>query len=1524
MQKRLTRIVGWIVATPTILFLVMTFLVYLPPIQQRLIAAATQAIAQSTGFHIQIQHVALQFPLGLSVKETSIQSPQGDTLAQADDIGIDIQLVPLLWKEIAIDGIYVSGLRIDTQDHIPNLHLSALVGEIFLDSHGIDIANETATINRISLSDADLSVAYTDSAATKGNTDTTSLQLPWKLLVENVDINDANIKFQMLPDSVAIASDIRHLSLRHGMADMNNSTYSLRSINLTKTSLTTDLDHQPPHEGFDGNHIWLSDISLSFDSLRYQGRNITALINQCAFSERSGLRLRSTKGSITSDSTHITIPRLNLSTDNSILQMEGSIDWNALQESRTGRLRTHIHSKIGKKDLQIITHRTDTLFQQHFPDKPLQLDINVAGNLDQLTIQNCNVTLTDAFDIELDGCFHHITDSLLRTAGLSCHFRAHDMTFLTPLTQGQLAIPQTTHLEANCELMRDDLNATAQLFRHASDSVPSASLSAAYSLSNHTYHVNAETNSLDLHDFLPADSIFHINTELHAYGQYFNPFSPYTSLHATAQLERLEYGLTTLSHSLFKADFEEHQFNIRLDSDNNLLKADAQLQGYIHPDDATAKLTLNINNLDWQALHLTPQPIRSQHTLNFDLQSNLREYHTLNLSLTDNIITNRRRPQKAKDLSIHFHTNTDSTQAQLSTGDLNIDFTAKEYAFRLSEQFTTLLNTIQQQWSSKHLSQSNLRELLPNVSLSITSGKENLIYNLLSINGFKYDSMRFQINADAMQGLNSSFRILGLQSDSVAIDTLYMNILQDTTAIHLQSGAIKNKSRDTNAFNAKLMGGINDKSGQLLLEYLNAQNQQGIYLGLQADLRQKGIRLHFFPEQPTIMYHPFTFNKRNTIYLSDRGRIYGNVQLHDESGSGLDFHTHFTDSVTKQDATLALQNINLHEIRNIYPFIPHLEGIFGTELHYIDTGTTQSLNADCSIRDFVYENTPLGTWEFGGTYLPNKQGEHFIDAYVQQNNKEILTLQGTYKEGKRDSLKAEVNLDHFPLDIVNPFIPDATLAMQGNINGTLYMNSPTDLPLLNGMLAMNNVAVDIPSASAHFAFCNNPLQMTNSRILFDDYKIYTHNKNPFTISGNVDLHDVGQTSLDLHLKTSNYELINAKKKRNAMLYGKLLVDLDATLKGNLDKLSLQGRMNVLGKSDFTYVLANSPLQVEDRLGELVTFTDFSQDQYAEEEDDSLTLNNSLSGFDILMTLHIDQAVRARINLTSDGSNYMMLEGGGDLSFQYTPQGEMLLNGRYALISGELKYDIPIIPLRTFNIKNGSYVQWNGPVLNPTLNITATERTRSSVGTRGQTPRMVAFDVGLQLKNQLQNLDMAFVLSAPEDASVQDQIKSMSAEEQNKIAVTMLVTGIYLAEGNTSGTFNASNTLNAFLQNQISNIAGQTMEMNFDMNDRTTEAGTQTDYNFQFAKRFWNNRFRIALGGTVSTGNVVANKQTFINNVSVEYRLDNSGTRNIKLFYDKNYQSILEGEITEMGLGVLLRKKVTNLGELFIFKQHQSQ
>ena len=77
-----------------------------------------------------------------------------------------------------------------------------------------------------------------------------------------------------------------------------------------------------------------------------------------------------------------------------------------------------------------------------------------------------------------------------------------------------------------------------------------------------------------------------------------------------------------------------------------------------------------------------------------------------------------------------------------------------------------------------------------------------------------------------------------------------------------------------------------------------------------------------------------------------------------------------------------------------------------------------------------------------------------------------------------------------------------------------------------------------------------------------------------------------------------------------------------------------------------------------------------------------------------------------------------------------------------------------------------------------------------------------------------------------------------------------------------------------------------------------------------------------LGGRISTGADInqGQAQPFIDNVSVEYRLDRGGTRYVKLFHNKDYESLLEGELTETGAGIVLHKKMDRLRELFIFKR----
>jgi hypothetical protein len=270
---------------------------------------------------------------------------------------------------------------------------------------------------------------------------------------------------------------------------------------------------------------------------------------------------------------------------------------------------------------------------------------------------------------------------------------------------------------------------------------------------------------------------------------------------------------------------------------------------------------------------------------------------------------------------------------------------------------------------------------------------------------------------------------------------------------------------------------------------------------------------------------------------------------------------------------------------------------------------------------------------------------------------------------------------------------------------------------------------------------------------------------------------------------------------------------------------------------------------------------------------------------------------------------------------YTSEAGISLTGRYTLNNGEMKYNLPIIPLKTFSISQGSYVNWTGDLMNPTLNITALERIVAPVSIDGGNNQPVAFDVGLILSNSLDNMGLSFTIKAPENAAIQDELNSLDAETLNKYAVTMLITGAYMGS---NGGLTVSNALTSFLDAKINDLAGDAMKsvsINVGITDVENKetGGSYTNYSFSLAKRFWNDRLTIVVGGEVNSGDNPEEENSFINNVSLEWRLTADGNRYLRLFYDKNYESILEGEISETGVGYVYRRKLNNLSELLFIK-----
>ena len=1528
-KKKRYRWIGWVIASPFILFAVLTLLLYLPPVQKLLIDKAATYASQATGMNIRVGRIALSFPLDLVIKNVEATTHENDTLLKLDYLKADIQLLPLLRKQVELDGITLKGATVDTRDQMPGMAIKGQLGEFFVESHGVIFDPETAVIDRLTLKDTDLSILLSD---TTQEEETPKDTLYWKIILKKMDLSNVAFQLQMPTEDLNLKASTRLTALRNGLVDLHQESYSLQSFTMEETALDYN------------STISLSNLDTQIDSIYYCGRDIRARISRLDVKDQSGLEVTEARARLTADTRRISLPELMVRTTDSYMDMNAVLDWDILDMNPHAVLQTNLKAEIGKEDIARIVGAADTTFHLEYPDEDLTINTELEGNLTNLQLQSLSAQLTNAFYLQAQGTLKHLTDTLQRGGEFNLNAETMDMDFLTSLTKGSLAIPAGTRLkglftmagpdmeanltlrqpETNTYVTSDTINATSyndSILQADTFDVPHAArIHARYNTTHQAYSANLDINDLDIHQYLPQDSIFGISAKLQMQGNGVDMFAPKTSLSVKGSIDKLHYTSYLLSGYNLEATLKEQILSANLLADNRAMNINAHLEGQLKPDDIAAHLKMEVGKLDWHAMKLMDVPFSTSHQFEATFNTDLQKKYQLEASMTNTSVQAPKRSFKTKDLFVGFDTQADSTQAYLKAGDLDMNLQASGYIEKLGTQVDTLMATMTRQWTSKTIDQEALKKLFPTLSLNVTSGKENPICNFLAMKGFAYDHLYMNLQSSPETGLNGKTSVYGMHTDSLMLDTLYLDIAHGTEGINFQSGAISNARKGQEAFDIGLDGFIHNGSAQVMLQYLNAKKERGVYMGLNAELRRRGIRMKLIPENPTLVYRPFTLNEQNYIYLADRGRIFGNISLYDEQGTGLGFYANRQDSLANQDMTIELSRINLKEFKRILPYLPDIEGWLGGEAHYVDSDGQVSVSGDIRMEDFKYEGSTLGNWELSGVYLPDTDNEHYVDGFIRHNNQEIAYVNGAYHstETGEENLEADMSLTDFPLDIINPFVPDKFVEFTGRTNGMLSMEGNPAQPQLNGEIDMDSVTMALPDLSVKFRFDEKPVQMINSKLSFNDFHIYTAGKSPFTINGTVNLSDMEKITTDLRMKATDYELMNAKKTRRAVTYGKIYVDIDATLKGSIDELKMRGNMNVLGKTDFTYILKDSPLAVNDRLGDMVTFVNFNDTVPTNEVEEQPV---SLNGMDIAMTIHIDQAVQAHIDLTPDASNYMLVEGGGDLSFQYTPQGDMLLNGRYSLISGELKYEIPIIPLKTFNIQNGSYIEWTGNPMNPQLNIKATENIRAAVGENKQTPRMVGFDVGIALTERLENLGLAFTLEAPEDASVQEQLNAMSAEERGKLAVTMLVTGMYMAEGNSTGGFNVNNALNSFLQNQISNIAGKSLDVSLGMETMdNASGGKQTDYNFQFAKRFWNNRFRIVIGGKVSTGNTVQQDETFIDNVSIEYRLDNSGTRYVRLFHDKNYESILEGEVIETGIGIVLRKKMSELGELFIFKR----
>jgi len=1539
---------GIILLVPVACLLLVSVLLYVPAVQNAVTKKVMTGLSESTGLNIDFERIQLSFPLNLSACKVFVTSSENDTLAYLSRLSIGVRLEPLLKGQISVSKFHLTSLEINSGSLFDGLVIRGKAGKVSLSADSIDWTSGRIELNSLSLSNADLDVFFCDTTeSTLDAFNETDQNLPsdttgsaFDLIIDAKKIELKNIGFSLrMPyDSVFVHTKVEKAVLENGFADIGVAAYGAAGFLAKINELSYATDTKKASPGLDPSHIFMTDLVLAADTLYYNNEGtMYATIKECYARERSGLIVRSMTGRFLMDSLQLIIPSFELATNASTLHLQAQIPWSVFPSAQSvGGDTQSVHAKasIHKKDMLLFLGNTSNAIPVDFPETALAVEVDVYGDRTDITLKKLEVVLPDAFNIRLEGAVTSIDDERLRSGRIDYSIRTQSVGFASGLLAEMLPsgfqMPDILSLTGHLTIDKGEYTTSTI----ANEGDGSIRLSGSYDILTDNYNVFLSVDSLEPVHFMPDDSILWVSAVIRAKGQGTDPFHSATQSEITGRINEIRYGSSSLTDVTFSGSLKDNQLQAEIASDFPLIKGHLSVDGTIKKDTVQGILIIDVDSLDLYGLQLTETPLSTSFQLFSEFETDLAKSHSLDITLGNWILNMDTQTIQPKMLTLDFRSNPDTTHASLYAGDMSVMLTGNTDVETFLSKLTLFTKEAQAQFApNSTLDIQMLRPYFPDMSLQIQADRDNTISQLLQDYNAFFDRFWLDATLSPEEGLKLKGSLFALVKDTFKIDTIHLNVWQDTLGLLYEVGAVKNRFRDQEAFKVNMNGFVRRNEADIFMSYNNSIGEKGLFLGINARQTSDGYTFRFYPEQPVIAFLPFTINKDNYFYFKSLSDMEADVRLTGSSNASIWIYSDYQDNCMN-DLMVEFNHLNLEEISGKFTVLPPIKGLFNVACRYMPMENSFMVVADGNVDNFYYDRTPIGDLLINASYLPVSKGTHQVDMHIFHDSKEVSSLTVTYQEGRdENTLDGLIAVNRLPLQLINPMIPAQMARLSGELNGKFDIAGTDSDPVLSGSLQLDKVSAYVVPASTTLIFDDQPIHLTKNKLTLDKYKIYTLKDNPFVIEGTIDATNTSRPVVDLRMSATNMQLFDSKRTAESLVYGKLFVNFNSTLNGPLEALRMRGTMRVLGNSNFTYVMANSLLDVEDNFGDLVTFTYFADTLPRRTDRPLYPIGGArgaaaATGTDMLMTVSIDPVVRVRVDLDKEQTNYVEVRGGGNLSLQYTMQGDLRLSGRYTLSDGTIRYAIPVIPLTEFFIKNGSYVDWSGNPMNPYLNISAYTRVRSSVNFDGQT-RKVDFNTGIQLRDNLEDVSVQFLLEAPTDAAMQNQLTAMGVEERSKQAVSLLVTGVYLAGGG-SGIENmdVGAALNSLLQREIKNILGSMLgdvPISFDVNtyDGTQGMGRRIDYLVRFYEDFFNERMSATLGMRYSTKDPVFGNKFFFDDVSLGYRLDMDGSRQIQLFMNKEYLNLFEGEISKYGASFTLQRKVKRFNDLFNFRRPEA-
>ena len=1326
-----------------------------------------------------------------------------------------------------------------------------------------------------------------------------------------------------------------------------------------------------PKPGFDASYLQLSGVGVTLHNFYNESSVLRLPISRLAATERCGLKITEGSGYVGLDSTGIMLDTLKLRTPYSTLDVTADIPFALMELKPNAPVDIDADLKIGLQDITAFMPSLKQYTKLINTARPVNLAIRAHGTLKDLNLPVFDLAVPSVLSLRASGSARNPLDFKNLAANLKINGELTDSSIIQHFT-GDLGF-KIPSMRIDGEASVDHSNYQADLAVVS----PKGDIAAkgSVNLNSEVYNVHAFIKNFDAGYFVPDIGLGMVTATIDAKGDGFNPLKPRAATDVTLNVGSFEYKDIEVENLLLTATLQNHQYEISLDTPFKDLNTDLDLNlnvgsvTYNHMKFHDIMLAASLNNHDYDIQFSSPN-----RDLNVDLDLSGSIYqdnyatdgyiHCTNLDLRalgidtamnggsfDIAISGNASPDRwlydidmkvknfdwimgtdtivlPEGINASLLATTDTVSLDVACQNARILFDSPMGLENLANRFANAVPMLSNIVAERELEVDTIQKMLPPFYLSAYTPGTGIIGKLLESRGLSLDSVAVDLSNDSI--ISGFADVWGLQTKSFNIDTAYLDLKQRNYLLDYKLH-IGNQPGTMDEFaNVNLNGYV---GGNRLSAFLNQQNlrgETGYKLGFTAALTDSMATLHFTPLNAMIAYTPWTFNADNYVDVNlNNYKIEASLEGSSaESSILLETRVGADD---QQELQLKLTDIKIQDFLQMSVNAPPITATVNSNIRARYDGKELVGIGRLSVTDFTYDNTDVDNLDLMLQASMNQDGTYDASVGLNVEGHKALSVSTKLVSGQ-EGLEPEyvkLNLNRFPLSAVNPFLGNDVAQVQGSVSGDMDMSGGLTSPILNGALNCDSVSVYLPIMGSSLRFDNEPLTVTDNVIKFNSFDIYGANKNPLTITGTIDAKKFNNISLDISANANNFQLVGNDSRAGSDIYGKLFLNLAATAKGPLTRFVADANLNILGTTDVTYVIpdANTAIQGE-RNNDVVRFVNFS---------DTTTFHPQVQQENVFMKVQaavsITPGTQVTVILSPNGTDKVQINPSGSVNLYRNYMGDITLNGQFLTGNGYARYNVPVIGTKEFTFDPASFVAWNGPLMNPTLGIKATDQMKVSISQNGGNSQLVNFLIQANITGTLNSPSVLFDLSTDDDLTIENQLQSMSADQRNSAAMNLLVTGQYSAGGISSNSGPLTGNVYNFLAQQLNswaakNIRGVDLSFGVNQYDMTTDGhnSTATSYSYQLSKSLFNNRFKISVGGNYSTDDNTDDNltQNLISDISFEYilRQTNSQTMLLKLFRHNGYESILEGEIVEMGGGFVYKRKLGDFKNLFRFRRRR--